>query len=711
MDTGIRTIPRTAPPRLPERSQQVLLALNAIALIVAVVVLFNLQAPASTMRVGAVADTTVIAQRKVAYVDHEATAAKKQQAMAAVSPVFRRDTTAAQLRQREAEAFLQSAGSILAGNAPSAQKLTGLRRLLPAGVSVGALETLVGLTPQDFKVVQSHGLELLSQAVAWPFDTNQVTATEIGLLSTLPPRTTMAQRAAISEILGMFLSPTLVPDNAATLTRQEQAASRVAPVTSIVNLGDVVIRRGEVVTPSIMEKLNALGYESRYTGWRDWLGSLLFASVILAMLFWYLRSFHSAIVTNPRLIVLVDISIVVSVIAARLLPAGHLVLPYFLPLAAASTFAAVLMAPEACVALALTMAILTGWIVASSFELTLYYFLTGAAGVLAIRHIRQLKQFVLAGLYIAIFALVTALAFGLVNHAYDIAALQDYVLAAGFNGFVSSTLALGGFALMSDFFGVTTMLQLLELGQPNQPLLRRLMVKAPGTYNHSLILASMVERAAEEVGANSMVAKVGALYHDVGKTANPHCFVENQFGMGNIHDELRPEESARIIRGHVSQGLRLARQFKLPRAVLDAIAEHHGTMAITYFLHRARQEHGDAPLDISLFTYPGPKPQSKETALLMLADGCESAVRASTDHSYERIQETVRRIFEERIQQGQLDESPLTLRDLDRARAAYAAVLNGLYHPRVEYPEGGDATLGATLQLDPAGNTETREPA
>jgi putative nucleotidyltransferase with HDIG domain len=196
----------------------------------------------------------------------------------------------------------------------------------------------------------------------------------------------------------------------------------------------------------------------------------------------------------------------------------------------------------------------------------------------------------------------------------------------------------------------------------------------------------MVEHAAEEIGADSLIAKLGALYHDVGKTANPHCFVENQLGMGNIHDELRPDESARLIRGHVIQGLRLARQHKLPRVVLNAIAEHHGTMSIAYFLHRAR-EYSDEPIDISLYTYPGPRPQSKETALIMLADGCESAVRASSDKSGDRIGEIVDRIFQERIDLGQLSECPLTLRDLELARAAFLSVLTGLYHPRIDYPE------------------------
>jgi putative nucleotidyltransferase with HDIG domain len=287
---------------------------------------------------------------------------------------------------------------------------------------------------------------------------------------------------------------------------------------------------------------------------------------------------------------------------------------------------------------------------------------------------------------VTLFGLLTSLAFALIDRTYDGAALREYLFASVFNGFVSSTLALGGFALLSGYFGITTTLQLLELGQPNHPLLRRLMARAPGTYNHSLILASMMERAADEIGTNPLVAKICALYHDVGKTQNPLCFGENQLGQSNIHDDLRPEESARIIRGHVGQGLKLAHQHRLPRFVLDAIAEHHGTTQIAYFLHRAREQ-SDGPVDASLYTYGGPKPQTREAALLMLADACESTVRSINDHSPDKIRETVNRIFQERMASGQLDESPLTLRDIELAREAFLSVLNGLYHPRVEYPE------------------------
>lgn len=673
--------------RLPRTSGSWVSVLNGVCLIGLLLAVFTLRLNAASMRVGQVADSTLVAQRTVSYPDRVLTVAARKKATAEIPAVYKVDTSSARERVREANSFLQAASVIASSERTVPAKLALMRRILPAGLNPIALQQIASVGRNAFPYVTKKSLALLEQAQAWRFNTTQVTSYEAALLSTVPPRVPARSRTAIGEMLDTFLFPTLVLDIDATELKQRQAAAAVPTVVSTLYSGEVVVRRGDIVTASTMEKLAALGLQNRHTEWQDVAGSLLFAILIVVTLFWYLHAFHPTISFNPRLLVLIDTSIVGTVVGARLLAENHVLLPFFLPVAAASTFAAALIAPEACVALTLAMAVLAGWVVASSFELTMYYFLTGAAGVLAIRQIRQLKQFIFAGVYVSCFALLSVLAFALVDRVYDFSAVQGYVLASVFNGAASSTLALGAFALLSSFFGVTTSLQLLELGQPSQPLLRRLMARAPGTYNHSLILASMVEHAAEVIGANSLAAKLGALYHDVGKSVNPHCFVENQLGMANIHDEMRAEESARIIRGHVSAGLRMAKHHRLPQVVLDAIAQHHGTMTIGYFLHKAQTENPDGPIDVSVYSYAGPRPQTKETALLMLADACESAVRASPDHSSTKIADTVHRIFDDRTASGQLDECPLTLRDIDRTQQAFRAVLNGLYHPRVEYPD------------------------
>jgi putative nucleotidyltransferase with HDIG domain len=647
------------------------------------------------MRLNQVASETIVAPRQVTFPDRAATAAKRKHVMDAVLPAYTFSPARADNHTLLATTFLNRVGRILATAGSDSGKQAAIVRTAPAGISPSALQQFPILKPADFKVVQTASRSLMLQAEAWRFSDNDMEATELGLLSSVSPHLSRDQRIAVTDILVSFLAPTMTLDRARTQSLRQAAGAHVPPVYVTIYPGEVVVRRGDLVTPSVLEKLTALGIRGRVTQLTDVLASLIFAAIIVAMLFWYLHTFHAEILARPRLVLLIDASILITALTARFLTVGHVLLPFLLPVAAASTFAAVLIAPEACIALTLAMALLAGWIVSDSFELAVYYFLTGAAGVLAIRHVRQVKQFMLAGVYITAFGLATSFAFGLVSHAYDFVAFREYAFAAAFNGFVSSALALGGFAMLSNFFGVTTALQLLELSQPNRPLLRRLMVRAPGTYQHSLIVASMSENAAEEIGADSLLVKVGALYHDIGKTANPHAFIENQLGLGNIHDELRSDESARIIRGHVPQGLRLARQHDLPPAVLDVIAEHHGTMVLTFFLHKAQLESDGMPINRELYSYPGPKPQTRETALIMLADGCESAVRASGDHSHDKIREIIEHIFRERMQQGQLDECPLTLRDLESAREAFCSILGSLYHPRIEYPETSDRPVEA----------------
>lgn len=686
MDSAVRSV-LLHTPRLDLRPvHRVVFVLNAVTLLAALMLLFVFQPQTSALRVGEVSDRTVVAQHKTTYLDNVATRARRKAVMQAVPPAYVPNAGPANRRLHEADAFFRSVSPVVASNRPYQQKLAAVRQLVPADVLPSDLEQIASLNSSNFQVVRTRTISLLSQATQWSFSASNMSTTEIELLSSVSPHVTVLQRSMIGQVLAAFITPTIVTDTAATKKRRDAAARRVTPVYGTIYPGQVIVRRGDIVSAHEMDELRALGLEVGNSGWQVEAASVIFAAVILTTLFWFLHAFHPSFLANPRLLLLVDASILVAVAGSRFLTNGHVVLPFFLPVAAASIFAAALTAPEAAIAIALAIAILAGWVASNSFEVTVYYFITGAVGALAIQPLRALKQFIFAGAYVTLFGLLTSLSFALIDRTYDAAALREYLFAAVFSGFVSSTLALGGFALLSGYFGITTTLQLLELGQPSHPLLRRLSVRAPGTYNHSLILASMMERAAEDIGMNSLVAKICALYHDVGKTQNPLCFAENQLGQGNIHDDLRPEESARIIRGHVGQGLKLAHQHRLPRFVLDAIAEHHGTTQIAYFLHRAREQ-SEGPVDASLYTYGGPKPQTKEAALLMLADACESTVRSMNDHSPEKIRETVDRIFRERIESGQLDESPLTLRDIELAREAFLAVLNGLYHPRVEYPE------------------------
>ena len=270
----------------------------------------------------------------------------------------------------------------------------------------------------------------------------------------------------------------------------------------------------------------------------------------------------------------------------------------------------------------------------------------------------------------------------------DITGLVQLIGAGVLAAAGSAVAAFGTFAILGNIFGITTSFQLLELGNPSQPLLRRLLLETPGTYHHSLMVGNLAERAADAIGADSLLTRIAAYYHDIGKLNNPFAYIENQAGVENIHDELTPEQSVELLRAHVSAGIDLAYQYKLPKAIIAFIPQHHGTALMSYFYARAKELADDpSEVDPAKFRHAGPKPQSREAAILMLADGVEASVRSLTSQDEPSIRAMVERIIRERLEDGQFDDCDLTLRDLEKTREAFVAQLLGMYHRRVEYPQ------------------------
>ncbi|MFN2274655.1 MAG: HDIG domain-containing metalloprotein, partial [Anaerolineales bacterium] len=257
------------------------------------------------------------------------------------------------------------------------------------------------------------------------------------------------------------------------------------------------------------------------------------------------------------------------------------------------------------------------------------------------------------------------------------------------SGLLSTSLGFGLLLILGNLLGLTTNLQLIELSRPDHPLLQQILLNSPGTYQHSLQVANLAEQAARSVGANPLLTRVGALYHDVGKSLRPQFFIENQVAGQNIHEQLDPRTSADIILAHVREGLDLARKYRIPQSIRDFIVEHHGTLDAAYQYHEAVRAAGgdESTVDKRDFTYPGPRPRSRETAILMLADGVEAAARGEMPNSEEEIDKLVRWVIEDRRAKGQLDRTELTLKDLDTIRRSFVSTLKNIYHPRIRYPQ------------------------
>jgi putative nucleotidyltransferase with HDIG domain len=337
----------------------------------------------------------------------------------------------------------------------------------------------------------------------------------------------------------------------------------------------------------------------------------------------------------------------------------------------------------------LVIGALAGYLAPRGLELALYAIMSGILASLMIGRAERLGAFIWAGIAAAVGAGLVIILFRIPDPATDIIGKASLLGASITSGLLSTSLGFGLLLVLGNLLGITTNLQLIELSRPDHPLLQQILVNSPGTYQHSLQVANLAEQAARAIGANPLMTRVGALYHDVGKSVRPQFFIENQVAGQNIHEQLDPRTSADIILAHVREGLDLARKYRIPPSIRDFITEHHGTLDAAYQYHEALKAAGgdESNIDKRDFTYPGPRPRSRETALLMLADGVEAAARGETPQTEEEIDKLVRWVIEDRRSKGQLDRTELTLKDLDTIRRSFVGTLKNIYHPRIRYPQ------------------------
>ncbi|HXG42043.1 MAG TPA: HDIG domain-containing protein [Dehalococcoidia bacterium] len=487
-------------------------------------------------------------------------------------------------------------------------------------------------------------------------------------------RITSHQAAAFALLLAAALALVLVPVPPGTL-----------------RLGDTVVEN----------RLTAQGTAA----------AALAAALAGASLGSYLYVFQPRELRGPWRLAVLGALVVLWTAAAKVflsltLPDGdRLFLRYMLPLAAAPMLVASLLDGGVALATGAVLAFLAAFAGlhpadarASAppllgLEMGSAFFAGGIAGVLAVQRAERLDRYVWAGALVALATFLPLLSLWLLSPDRRGVDLPWMLLSSALGGGLSSVLTAGALVVLGYSLGLTTRVQLMELAQLTHPLLRQLQDRAPGTYHHSLMVSTLAERAAQAVGADALLVRVGCLYHDIGKLAQPAYYVENQLGGHNPHDSLDPEASAHIIVQHVQAGLQLARRHRLPARVRAFIPEHHGTRLVTFFYRKAAAHDPDA--DPDRFRYPGPRPQSKETAIAMLADSVEAVVRASRDHSPEHIDELVEGVIRERVAEGQLDDCDLTFRDLKLIAESFKATLRGIYHPRIEYPAPAPRELKA----------------
>jgi len=528
------------------------------------------------------------------------------------------------------------------------------------------------------------------------------------------PGWSQEQKTALASVLAALIRPNVVLDQTATATAQESAADTVNSVAISLKRNQVLAREGDTVTPGMLAQFAAIK-STGHSGkpWHNLVGLLL----IVMALYWAAWKFiehrgsgSSLALSNSarqevkkrRAFALVGSAIVVQTalmrvgftfgdaVAARMSSAPFndpTIWNFAIPFAAAALLVAMLVDTQLAFLTGIITALFAGLLASGGMNKAIFAMISCSAAVYGIGRYRERQSVTLAGLFVGVVNILTALA--LLAYSEQSFTFKTLLFGMGCGlagGLLTAIFTAGGLPINETVFGILTDVKLLELSNADLPVLGQLALRAPGTNQHSHALGQLAEDACRAVGANPLLARIGALYHDIGKLAAPDYFVENQQG-DNPHDRLRPNQSAKIIISHVSYGLRLAKEISLPGKIADFITQHHGTRTLHYFLRKAQaQAKPNEIVDENDFRYPGPKPQFKEAAIMMLADSCEAAARSLARPDPENIRSIVVKIFDAIVSDGQLDECNITLQELTTIREAMISALTAIYHARIDYP-------------------------
>lgn len=474
-------------------------------------------------------------------------------------------------------------------------------------------------------------------------------------------------------------------DEEATKQAIEKKVTEVRPV--MILRGQKIIDEGEIITEEIYSILDSLSliahqYQRNYI---PIIGSILVITLLLSSLYAYIYTFHKKIVHSKKDTLLIFTIYCITLLIMRVM----IHLPYvFIPISIAGMLIAILLNVQLAVVINIVISIVGSLIDKGDQQFLLFFIISGTLAALLIIHTYQRSKVLWVGFFISILNGIVMFGLGLLFEKEYSIQLLIYSLFAFANGILSVIITMGSLPFWETVFDAITPIKLLDLTNPDQPLLRKLLLEAPGTYHHSLIVANLAEMAASDIGCNPILARVGAYYHDIGKLQKPQYFKENQI-VENPHDFAEPDVSAKIIIQHGKSGSDMAETYKLPKVIKDIIVQHHGTTLVKYFYYKAVKQNPKKTISEALYRYPGPKPQSKEAAIVMLADTVEAAVRSVMPEgkTMEDIENLIKGLIRDKLDDGQLSDSTMTIKDLEIIRASFIKVFSGMYHERIPYPK------------------------
>jgi putative nucleotidyltransferase with HDIG domain len=659
------------------------------------------------LQIGETARETIVAPRTIRYEDTAQTRVLREAAAAEVPPQFDPDPGAwAQAREKVHRIYdaLDRAARQNAGTASSAESL---RRDIGGVVEDSVVIALLQQSPDARQKARARSLALLERAMGRPIPDQpgapRRAREEVAGDAALSPSSAPLDRA-VALVAAAAITPNQIYNRKETERQRAGAREKVPPQMQRLYAGSVVIRAGEKVRQEHLDKLAALGLQSERPSVLAVGVITLLVALLIVFVTAYLSRFHAALYRDtPRLFllcVLVLISVVGLKIGSMLLGGLSLTGVHFgylgmMCVASSGMAIALLLSPTVATPIVALLAVASGLILGNELRFTVITLASSLVGIVAVADLRNRGDLLRATLLLCLANVLVITLVGQLERDTPGELLMS-ALWGGVSGLFAVALFWIAVAAFEKPFGVTTHLRLLELSDPAAPLLQEFRLQAPGTYAHSLMVGSLAHAAAEAIGADGLLVRVAAYYHDIGKMSRPEFFIENQANAENVHDRLSPSMSALVLVSHVKDGVEMARDLGLPSRVCEVIEQHHGTSLMKYFYHRATGGVEDPTLEAQ-FRYAGPKPQSKEAAILMLADTVEAASRVLDKPTPARIRDFVARMVEEKRADGQLDECDLTLRDLKKIQDVFARTLSGALHARIEYP--GVAPVAAPVAV------------
>lgn len=647
-----------------------------------------------SLQIGEIAKETLYAPFQVE--NEEATMRKQQDAADAVEAVYKKDSTIQEKAIGNIETLFKYINTIQTTEVADQlgkSKVEVLSGRSPIGLYNEQYELLLGASSETLETMKTLCINTASglflEGISQEDSNKSIEVRQVVEQTEL----SSPMKKIAEDIINNILEPNVIIDEVATSEQKKIARDKVDPVYVLAQ--EKIIEKGSKVTEEVYKLLEKVGYlETDFSGRiKQYIGTALLICLVAFLYYYYLKRtyisrYNSTLAEQKnKQISLIFILFSLALIVTRALLSTPFV---YLPLGIVCMVIAFAMGPHIAFMSHILVVIFSAIIFKGDIVFLLYFIISGIASTLIVTRMHERTKTLISALSVGVIQFITYISLRLLIGT----SLSMHVISEGIvsfiMGMISVVAVIGALPMFEAIFNFVTPMQLLEMTNPNQPILKRLLLEATGTYYHSLLVANLAETAASNIGANPLLARVGGYYHDIGKLTCSNYFKENQ-GINNPHDYMTPKESYEVIASHVTAGLTLADEYHLPNYIKDFIREHHGTSTMQYFYVKAQKE-SDEPIAEKNFKYPGPKPQTKETALIMLADVVEATTRAMQDKLGREIQieDLVRKSVKQKLEEGQLDECQLYISDMDKIIESFTKMLTGMYHQRIVYPERND---------------------